>query len=161
MSKYGLQVVEHPGQPLAVSGGSEPLGRGWIVAASGFGNATKNIFPREESAAIKRIDVHPAATGTDLPRLVTFHRGEEVTAEVIDGRSMIGGGSLPDQTMPTWVVHVEAEHVSDAELAYRLRTGAPAVVGRVKNQKLVLDVRTILPGQEETLAAAVAKACTA
>lgn len=83
------------------------------------------------------------------------------SVEVSEDIAFVGGGSLPDQTMKTWVVHVEASHVSDSELAYRLRTGDPALVGRVKNEKLVLDVRTILPGQEEALVEAVARAACA
>ena len=47
----------------------------------------------------------------------------------------VGGGSLPDQAMPTWVVEVEADGVSDAELAQRLRMGEPAVMGRVQRRQ--------------------------
>ena len=71
----------------------------------------------------------------------------------------VGGGSLPDQSMPTWVVEVEARDVSDAELAHRLRTGDPAVMARLRDGKLVLDVRTIFPEQETLLVGAVAAAC--
>ena len=67
----------------------------------------------------------------------------------------VGGGSLPDQAMRTWVVEVEAREVADAEVAYRLRTGTPAVVGRLRGGKLVLDLRTVFPHQEEGLIGAV------
>jgi L-seryl-tRNA(Ser) seleniumtransferase len=70
----------------------------------------------------------------------------------------VGGGSLPDQTMPTWVVEVTATDVSDAELALRLRTGTPGVMGRLRGDKLLLDVRTVFPAQEPALAEAVARA---
>jgi L-seryl-tRNA(Ser) seleniumtransferase len=40
-------------------------------------------------------------------------------------------------------------------LAAKLRVGSPAVVGRVKGGKLLLDVRTVLPEQEDALVAAV------
>jgi L-seryl-tRNA(Ser) seleniumtransferase len=69
--------------------------------------------------------------------------------------AFVGGGSLPDQTMKTCVLQVQASAVSDAELAYRLRTGDPAVVGRVKNEQLLLDVRTIFPHQESGLVEAL------
>jgi L-seryl-tRNA(Ser) seleniumtransferase len=69
--------------------------------------------------------------------------------------AFVGGGSLPDQTMKTVVLEVQASAISDAELAYRLRTGDPAVVGRVKNEKLLLDVRTVFPEQENELVEAV------
>jgi L-seryl-tRNA(Ser) seleniumtransferase len=67
----------------------------------------------------------------------------------------VGGGSLPDQAMKTWVVEVEAHDRSDAELAYRLRTGEPAVMGRLREGKVILDLRTVFPEQEEALAEAV------
>jgi len=72
--------------------------------------------------------------------------------------AFVGGGSLPDQTMRTVVLEVQPSGISDAELAYRLRTGNPAVVGRVKNEKLLLDVRTIFPHQEQALVEAVQRA---
>src|SRR5579884_2162874 len=67
----------------------------------------------------------------------------------------VGGGSLPDQSMKSWVVEIEAGSLSDAELARRLRLGTPAVMARLRNGKLVLDVRTIFPHQEGQLIEAV------
>src|SRR5262249_21161477 len=51
--------------------------------------------------------------------------------EVREDTAFVGGGSLPDQAMRTWVVEVQARDVSDAALAARLRTGTPAVMGRL------------------------------
>jgi L-seryl-tRNA(Ser) seleniumtransferase len=82
-----------------------------------------------------------------LPALRTARAAEDV--------AYVGGGSLPDQAMPTWVVEVQAAALSDAELAYRLRTGTPAVMGRLRDEKLVLDVRTVFPEQEGQLVEAV------
>ena len=73
----------------------------------------------------------------------------------------VGGGSLPDQTMKTVVLEVEAREVSDADLALRLRTGEPAVIGRLRDGKLVLDVRTVLPHQEGELVEAMRRATAA
>ncbi len=74
-------------------------------------------------------------------------------AEVIDGRSMIGGGSLPEESLPTKLV---ALHDAAGDLARRLRTGDPAVVGRVEGGMLVLDPRTVMPGEDRDLVAALA-----
>ncbi len=68
-------------------------------------------------------------------------------ARACDDVAYVGGGSLPDQAMPACVVEVEARACSDAELARRLRLGEPAVVGRLRDGKLVLDVRTVFPEQ--------------
>jgi L-seryl-tRNA(Ser) seleniumtransferase len=72
--------------------------------------------------------------------------------------TFVGGGSLPDQPLKTWVIEVEAKAVSDAELARRLRLGDPAVIGRLRKGKLVLDLRTVFPEQESALVAAVSRA---
>jgi L-seryl-tRNA(Ser) seleniumtransferase len=75
--------------------------------------------------------------------------------EVKEDVAYVGGGSLPDQAMKSWVVEIAARGLSDAELAYRLRTGTPAVMARVREGKVVLDLRTIFPRQEAELIAAL------
>lgn len=80
------------------------------------------------------------------------------TASVREDVAFVGGGSLPDQAMKTYVVEVEARDVTDDELAHRLRTGSPAVVGRLRDGKLVLDLRTVFPSQEGLLLEAVRRA---
>ena len=74
---------------------------------------------------------------------------------VTEDSAYVGGGSLPDQSMKSWVVEIEASSINDADLAHRLRTGEPAVMGRVREGKLVLDVRTVFPSQEAALVNAV------
>jgi L-seryl-tRNA(Ser) seleniumtransferase len=77
---------------------------------------------------------------------------------VRDDVAFVGGGSLPDQTLPTCVLEIAARDLSDAHLAYRLRTGTPAVVGRLRAGKLVLDLRTVFPHQEDDLIKALTAA---
>src|SRR5262249_51238996 len=79
-------------------------------------------------------------------------------ARAAEDGAFVGGGSLPDQAMKTCVVEVEAAAVSDAALAYRLRTGSPAVMGRLRDGKLVLDVRTVFAEQEDVLTEAIRQA---
>jgi L-seryl-tRNA(Ser) seleniumtransferase len=80
------------------------------------------------------------------------------SVRVAEDVAYVGGGSLPDQAMKTSVLEVEAKDVSDAELASRLRLGEPAVMGRLREGKLVLDVRTVFPAQETALVEAVRQA---
>lgn len=80
------------------------------------------------------------------------------SATVSEDVAFVGGGSLPDQKMPTWVVEIEANEMSDAELARRLRVGEPAVMARLRNEKLLLDLRTIFTDQEKDLVDAIARA---
>ena len=84
-------------------------------------------------------------------------RAEKIRARVsrldlIEGRSVAGGGSTPDQSLPTWLLAVPGDAVA-AERALRART--PPVIARIENDRLVLDLRTVLPEEEEDLARAL------
>jgi L-seryl-tRNA(Ser) seleniumtransferase len=77
-------------------------------------------------------------------------------ARVVAGRSTVGGGSLPGETLPTHLVALEIE--SPDSVAARLRMSDPPVIARIEEEQLVLDPRTILPEQEATLWPVVAAA---
>ncbi len=68
---------------------------------------------------------------------------------VVEGRSTVGGGSLPEETLPTWLLALEGEH--PAKMASLLRAQTPSVIGRIEDDRLVLDPRTVLPEQETDL----------
>ena len=79
-----------------------------------------------------------------------------IAASVVDGRSAVGGGSLPGETLPSKLVAIEAD--SPDELARRLRLGDPPVIGRIEGDRLLLDPRTVLEGEGELLLEAVRRA---
>ncbi len=70
-----------------------------------------------------------------------------ISAEVIAGESTVGGGSLPGQSVPTWLLALTPS--SPDKLSQTLRTGKGAVVGRIQSDKLVFDPRTVLPHQQD------------
>jgi L-seryl-tRNA(Ser) seleniumtransferase len=74
-------------------------------------------------------------------------------AEVIQGESVIGGGSTPGQSLPTWLIAIRSADVNSIE--ERLRTGEPPVIARIEAGQLMLDLRTVAPEEEEALVAAV------
>uniref|UniRef100_Q020K6 L-seryl-tRNA(Sec) selenium transferase n=1 Tax=Solibacter usitatus (strain Ellin6076) TaxID=234267 RepID=Q020K6_SOLUE len=76
-----------------------------------------------------------------------------VRAELIPGESVIGGGATPEQSIPTWLIAVECPDVAAAER--RLRAGDPAVVARIEEGRLILDLRTVFPEEEPALATAI------
>jgi L-seryl-tRNA(Ser) seleniumtransferase len=80
------------------------------------------------------------------------------SARACEDVAYVGGGSLPDQRMATWIVEVQAQTLGDEEFARRLRTGTPAVVARLQGGKLCLDVRTVFFNQDAELALAIEKA---
>jgi L-seryl-tRNA(Ser) seleniumtransferase len=71
--------------------------------------------------------------------------------EVIPGESTIGGGSLPGETLPTFLIAFNLSNPN--QLITRLRHNHPPIVARLQDGRLVLDPRTILPEQEASLLA--------
>ncbi len=65
------------------------------------------------------------------------------------GRSNIGGGSLPEETLPTWLLAFRVKH-PDATVR-RLREGDPPIVARIEDDLIVIDPRTVLVHQDEAL----------
>jgi L-seryl-tRNA(Ser) seleniumtransferase len=84
----------------------------------------------------------------------------DVTFRIASGFSVIGGGSTPDQQLPTHLISILSPRHSVADLEARLRklAGATPVIARIENKQLILDLRTVLPGEESELAAALASA---
>jgi len=72
-----------------------------------------------------------------------------------NGRSMVGGGSLPEESLPTVLVAITAAHVTAEELSRRLRLGSPPVVARIERDQLLLDPRTVDQREDAALVAAV------
>ena len=76
--------------------------------------------------------------------------------EVVETVSEVGGGSLPGLTLPSRAVALTHPSRSPDAIARSLRLGHPAVAGRIEKDRFLLDVRALLSGQDEELAAAVA-----
>ena len=81
-------------------------------------------------------------------------------ATATPGLSTIGGGSLPGETLPTRLVAIDASDLPGrAEgLARRMRLAARPVVGRIERERVFLDPRTVLPGEEDDLLTTVGQA---
>jgi L-seryl-tRNA(Ser) seleniumtransferase len=72
-----------------------------------------------------------------------------------DGESLLGGGSAPGAALPTKLVAVTSDESTADEIARRLRTGKPPVITRVDEDRVLLDLRTVLPRQDEQVAEAL------
>ncbi len=78
---------------------------------------------------------------------------DEVEIEIADGASLAGGGSTPSQSLPSKVIRIASARYSATKLEQRLRR-APAgiaVIARVEDERLILDLRTVFPEQEPLL----------
>ncbi len=120
----------------------------------------------DEARALRQV---PVLQMLATPHAELRQRAETlaVRLRVIDGIAQVrvaedvayvGGGSLPDQALKTYVVEIEARETSHTELAQRLRVGTPAVMSRLRDGRVVLDPRTVFPRQEPDLVSAVERA---
>lgn len=76
-------------------------------------------------------------------------------AAVVEGESMLGGGSTPEQPLPTWLIAFDTGAV---EMEQCLRQSRPAVIARIERDRLLIDLRTVHPCEEAELAAALHQA---
>ena len=74
-------------------------------------------------------------------------------ASIVEGESVIGGGSTPEQAIPTYLIAIETAGVVDAEK--KLRAGDPPVIARIEDERLLVDLRTVFSEEEDLLAAAL------
>jgi L-seryl-tRNA(Ser) seleniumtransferase len=72
-----------------------------------------------------------------------------VDCQVIEGQSAVGGGSLPGQTLPTWLLALNLP--SPDQAAARLRACDPPIIARIEGDLLVFDPRSMLPHDEPAL----------
>ncbi|HZQ69383.1 MAG TPA: L-seryl-tRNA(Sec) selenium transferase [Terriglobales bacterium] len=94
--------------------------------------------------AKQEIGTRAAAVASSLP-------GGNLHVDLIDGESVIGGGSAPSAKLPTRLLAIASRTLSADELARRLRSFRPPIVARVEQGRVLLDLRTVFPAQDATL----------
>jgi len=87
-------------------------------------------------------------------QLVAATSGQADVA-VQPGTSAVGGGSFPEVGLPTYVVSLRSQHISAADLAAMLRTAPVPVIGRVEDDAVLLDPRTLTISDMRLVADAV------
>jgi len=127
--------------------------------------ATLRHYLRDD--AVERIPVWRmiAASETELRR-----RAEAIfsglpriseSVKIVPSKATTGGGSLPGEEMQSWALSIGAVNGKPVhEVALALRKGQPRVFGRIHEDRLLLDLRTILPEDDQQLGEAI-KAATA
>jgi L-seryl-tRNA(Ser) seleniumtransferase len=75
-----------------------------------------------------------------------------IQGAIVELTVAMGGGSLAEEPLPSVGLAIDsAEGASASALAYRLRRGDPPVLARIHEGRLLLDARTVLPGEDEAL----------
>jgi len=81
-----------------------------------------------------------------------------IAAEVVAAESTVGGGSLPGERLPTSALAITPRPGRAADLLRRLREQEPPVIGRIEQERVLLDPRTVLPDEDDALLRAVVAA---
>jgi L-seryl-tRNA(Ser) seleniumtransferase len=74
-----------------------------------------------------------------------------LNAELLKGRSAVGGGAAPDAVLETALISLEHSQLSDAELEKKLRSAAPPIITRIETGKVLLDLRTVTDKEENEM----------
>jgi len=82
-------------------------------------------------------------------------QSSKLSVEVRDGESVLGGGAAPSATLATRVLAITCEGLSADELSARLRAYDPPIIARVEDGRVLLDLRTVFPTQDEVVASAL------
>jgi L-seryl-tRNA(Ser) seleniumtransferase len=79
----------------------------------------------------------------------------QLEIEVVESRSVLGGGAAPGSTMPSRALAVRSGGLSSEEMMGRLRQWAMPIITRVEDERVLLDLRTVEPAQDATIVAAL------
>jgi L-seryl-tRNA(Ser) seleniumtransferase len=111
------------------------------------------IGRRDEVPVIRMLGLSAADVGKRAETLAASLAANGWRTRVIDGVSTIGGGSAPGAELRTRLVQLERDGLSADQIEERLRTLDPPVIARIQDDRVVLDLRTVLPEQDDVLAA--------
>ncbi len=128
------------------------------------------------SALQATIDLHLNQSTSEIPVLALLgisddelrnraaamsDRLSDLPLQIAIGRSIarVGGGTLPKSTVSSVTIEIVPTHCSPAVFAARLRSATPSVIGYIANDRFKLDVRTILPHQDNLVVDAICNAC--
>jgi L-seryl-tRNA(Ser) seleniumtransferase len=82
-------------------------------------------------------------------------QSSRLSIEVLDGESVIGGGAAPSAVLPTRLLAITCKDMSADEVSGRLRPNDPPIIARVEEGRVLLDLRTVFPEQDEIVALAL------
>jgi len=110
----------------------------------------------DQIPTLRMISTSAAELHVRSTRLVQRLNG--IQAHVVEGSSLVGGGATPERPLPSWVIAIECAGVVEAER--RCRLSDPPVIARIEDGKLLLDLRTVFPQEEDELVRIISQACS-
>lgn len=105
--------------------------------------------------AVRMMSLSRRAIGVRAEVVARRVRSAKLEVELIDGESVIGGGAAPSSVLPTRLLAITCNGLSANELASNLRVLNPPIIARVEDGRVLLDLRTVFPLQDDVLIAAL------
>jgi L-seryl-tRNA(Ser) seleniumtransferase len=108
--------------------------------------------------SLRMLTMAPGEIETRARRLmesVSARAGDSLTLSIVAGQSLSGGGSAPEEGLPTTLVSVSARGKSARAVESAFRSLAMPVIARIEAGKVLLDLRTVLPEQDDALTLAL------
>ena len=91
----------------------------------------------------------------EFVRSLALNTSGRVNFDIIEGVSVIGGGSAPEVKPRTWLISIAVDGRPASEIDSILRASTPPVIGRIADDRFLLDLRTVLPSDQPDLATAI------
>lgn len=109
---------------------------------------------------------------TELPTITALHatkdeiarrarsflrrvRNDQLKLQLVDGNSVVGGGSAPEAMLPTKLISILSATTNPTAMEMQLRQHTPPIIARIEADQLLLDLRTVQPAEERALLAAL------
>ena len=108
-----------------------------------------------EVPVVQMLALSSEEIGSRAKRLIEEVADTSLELTLLPGESAIGGGAGPTANLPTTLIAVSHPHMSAQEIERTLRNHSPAIIGRISEGKVLLDLRTVFPDELSELAAAL------
>ncbi len=129
--------------------------------------ATLRLYLRPEQAltelpVLKMFAADPAEQKQRCEKLFQRLQAAELPVEIrfVDDTSRVGGGAMPLTELADWAVEINPLRMRTQDLAKALRNYIPAVVTRLQNDRLLVNLRAVFPQDEDLLAQILITAVT-
>ncbi len=107
--------------------------------------------------ALRMMSLSKAKITKRAEALVATLKTNKVKAELMDGESLLGGGSAPSAVLPTTLIAITHPELSGDQILRRLRSIELPIIARVEQGRVLFDLRTVFPEQESHLAESLSR----
>jgi L-seryl-tRNA(Ser) seleniumtransferase len=107
--------------------------------------------------AIRMMRLSKEDIGKRVEAIAEKVRSSNLKIEIMGGESVIGGGAAPSGVLPTRLLALTSKELSAEEISTRLRKSNPPIIARVEEERVLLDLRTVFPEQDEIVSQALSR----